>query len=179
MKKILAVAGTATAAYTLLVPGAANAHPAPDRAAVTAVKPAATVKPMTAIGFQPLGSIQYSWQGVTVEVPTGCFLGHTIKGDGRKLAQEWTSWDCSPPASSFLAVNPNMCNPRYDFIYKDMNGKIYSRLSSGNRYLGCWGATGPTFTAPNNRTLPKYGSACAALYLNGQYKGQQCHNITP
>lgn len=182
MKKVLAVAGTAVAAYTLLAPIAANAANTRSGERTAAVAPSThlsvKVNPMSATGFQSIGSFSYSLDGISISIPAGCLLGHTIKGDGKKLDSEFAGWTCAPPASSYLDFNEDMCNPRIDFIYRDTNNKIYSRYTSKTKY-GCWGASGPDFDAPNNRTLAHYGTACAAMYLNGQYKAQQCHNITP
>lgn len=130
----------------------------------------------SATGFQSIGNVGFSTNGLTFKVPTGCTIGHSIRGSGKRINQEWAGVTCAPPASSYLAFHKAFCNTRIDFIYKDTRNRIYSRYTGPTRRT-CYGATIPDTKLPAPRTLARYGTACAALYISGRYISQQCHYI--
>ena len=80
-------------------------------AALTAVLALAAPSSASATGFQSLGAISYSNGGFTIQIPSGCLLGHSIRGDGRTITKEWASVTCAPPASSWLVLHKSFAFP--------------------------------------------------------------------
>ncbi|WP_306321801.1 MULTISPECIES: hypothetical protein [unclassified Streptomyces] len=149
-RDVLSAGGTALLAASLTLSGAGAAQ-------------------ASATGTTPIDSFTYWLQGATVKVPVGCFLTHTIKGSGRKITDEFAGADCVGPAVTFT----KFCNWRIDFTYADTSNKTY-RTSRGRTHTECKGDP-LRKTAP--QTLPKYGKACARLYVNGALRATQCHSI--
>jgi hypothetical protein len=146
-------------------------------AACAAVLALAAPSNASATGFQSLGAISYSNGGITVQIPSGCLLGHSIRGDGRTITAQWASVTCAPPASSWLLFHKAFCNPRIDFVFFDGDNREYYRQRGVTRYA-CYGAELPTWEG-SPRVAGKYGKTCAQLYLNGAYENRQCHYIQP
>ncbi|WP_329290865.1 hypothetical protein OIE43_29980 [Streptomyces pseudovenezuelae] len=138
-------------------------------AAVLALTPA-TAAHATAIGSTPVRTFEYSVGGVTMKVPTGCMFTHAIRGSGRKITYQNAGVDCAFVA----AISPGFCNWRIDFTYADTDNRTY-RTSRGRTHNEC-----KIDPMRNNspRTLPRYGKACAHLYVNGVRRVSQCHHIT-
>ncbi|MGC0332135.1 hypothetical protein RKD23_005125 [Streptomyces sp. SAI-170] len=124
----------------------------------------------TAIGSAPVQTFSYSVGGVTMKVPTGCMFTHIIRGSGKKITYQNAGVDCG-----FVgALNSGFCNWRIDFTYADTNNRTY-RTSRGKTHSEC-----KIDPMRNNhpQTLPRYGKACARLYVGGVRRVSQCHNIT-
>ncbi|KOV95154.1 hypothetical protein [Streptomyces sp. NRRL B-3648] len=144
------VAGVAaTAAFTLTAPTTAHA---------------------TAVGSTPVRTFEYSVGGMTMKVPTGCMFTHIIRGSGRKITYQNAGVDCAFVA----ALSSGFCNWRIDFTYADTDNRTY-RTSRGRTHSEC-----KIDPMRNNspQTLPRYGRACARLYVNGVQRVSQCHHIT-
>ncbi|MBG0855175.1 hypothetical protein I2W78_25845 [Streptomyces spinoverrucosus] len=123
-----------------------------------------------AIGSTPVRTFEYSVGGMTVKVPTGCMLTHIIRGNGRKITYQNAGVGCAFVA----ALGTGFCNWRIDFTYADTNNRTY-RTSRGRTHAEC--KIDPMRTNPP-QTLPRYGKACARLYVNGVRRVSQCHHIT-
>ncbi|WP_030345224.1 hypothetical protein [Streptomyces sp. NRRL S-1022] len=144
------VAGVAaTAAFTLTAPTTAHA---------------------TAVGSTPVRTFEYSVGGMTMKVPTGCMFTHIIRGTGRKITYQNAGVDCAFVA----ALSSGFCNWRIDFAYADTDNRTY-RTSRGRTHSEC-----KIDPMRNNspQKLPRYGRACARLYVNGVQRVSQCHHIT-
>ncbi|MFF4781929.1 hypothetical protein ACFY3E_11575 [Streptomyces griseorubiginosus] len=124
----------------------------------------------TAIGSTPVQTFEYSVGGVTMKVPTGCMFTHAIRGDGKKITYQNAGVDCAFVA----ALSSGFCNWRIDFTYADVNNRVY-RTSRGRTHYEC-----KIDPMRNNspQTLPRYGKACAHLYVSGVRRVSQCHHIT-
>ncbi|MFF7436740.1 hypothetical protein [Streptomyces sp. NPDC008122] len=124
----------------------------------------------TAIGSTPVHTFEYSVGGATMKVPTGCTFTHIIRGDGKKITYQNAGVDCGFVA----ALGSGFCNWRIDFTYADTSNKTY-RTSRGKTHPEC-----KIDPMRNNspQTLPRYGKACAHLYVNGVRRVSQCHHIT-
>ncbi|MER8010415.1 hypothetical protein [Streptomyces sp. NPDC094149] len=124
----------------------------------------------TAIGSTPVRTFEYSVGGMTMKVPTGCMFTHIIRGNGRKITYQNAGVDCAFVA----ALGSGFCNWRIDFSYADTNNRTY-RTSRGQTHNEC-----KIDPMRNNapQTLPRYGKACAHLYVNGVRRVSQCHHIT-
>ncbi|WP_055698491.1 hypothetical protein [Streptomyces silaceus] len=126
----------------------------------------------SATGSTALGVFTYSHGGVTIKVPSGCFLTHSVKGSGKKVSSQLAGVDCVGPA----ALGSRFCNARLEFHYADTAGKTY-KIKRGPLRTKCYTGTFPTYKI-GAHTLPKYGKACAQLFINGSRKAVQCHFIT-
>lgn len=124
----------------------------------------------SAVGSTPVQTFEYSVGGATMKVPTGCMFTHAIRGGGRKITYQNAGVDCAFVA----ALGSGFCNWRIDFAYADTNAKTY-RTSRGKTHYEC-----KIDPMRNNRpqTLPRYGKACAHLYVTGVRRVSQCHHIT-
>ncbi|MFR0358229.1 hypothetical protein [Streptomyces sediminimaris] len=123
-----------------------------------------------AIGTTPVKTFDYSVGGMTVKVPTGCLFTHVIRGSGRRITYQNAGVDCA-----FVgALSSGFCNWRIDFTYGDTRNRTY-RTSRGRTHNEC-----KIDPMRNNspQTLPRYGEACAHLYVNGLRRVSQCHSIT-
>ncbi|MFF9057882.1 hypothetical protein ACF09K_04110 [Streptomyces sp. NPDC014882] len=123
-----------------------------------------------AAGSTPVQTFQYSVGGMTMKIPTGCMFTHIIRGSGRKITYQNAGVDCA-----FVgALSSGFCNWRIDFTYADTGNRIY-RASRGRTHSEC-----KIDPMRNNsrQTLPRYGKACARLFVNGIKRAGQCHHIT-
>ncbi|WP_369388853.1 hypothetical protein AB5J72_15610 [Streptomyces sp. CG1] len=84
---------------------------------------------------------------------------HIIRGDGRRITYQNAGVDCAFVA----ALSSGFCNWRIDFSYADTDNRTY-RTSRGRTHTEC-----KIDPMRNNspQTLPRYGKACAHLYVNG------------
>ncbi|GAA4795523.1 hypothetical protein GCM10023329_55220 [Streptomyces sanyensis] len=127
----------------------------------------------SAAGSTAIGSFSYSVGGTTISIPTGCFMTHSIKGSGKRINRQIAGVDCVGP-SVFAS---RFCNTRFEFHYADTRGKTY-KIQRGPLLTKCHTGTVPVYTFSKAHTLPKYGKACAQLFVNGSRKAVQCHYIT-
>ncbi|MCL6669601.1 hypothetical protein [Streptomyces panaciradicis] len=124
----------------------------------------------TAIGSTPVRTFEYSVGGMTMKIPTGCMFTHIIRGSGREITYQNAGVDCAFVA----ALSSGFCNWRIDFSYADTNNRTY-RTSRGRTHNEC--KIDPMRNNAPQR-LPRYGKACAQLYVNGVRRVSQCHHIT-
>ena len=132
--------------------------------------PQTAVARPTAYGSTPIGSFGYSWGGVTINVPVGCFFTHTIRGDGRRITNENAGTDCS----GIGWWTSGFCNWRIDFIYYDTNNRHYL-THSGPTHNKC--AVSTFRKDGRDWTVPRYGRSCATFSVNGRERARQCHSI--
>ncbi|WP_282704243.1 hypothetical protein [Streptomyces sp. CC219B] len=123
-----------------------------------------------AVGSTPVHTFEYSVGGATMKIPTGCMFTHVIRGGGRKITYQNAGVDCA----FIAALSSGFCNWRIDFTYADTNNRTY-RTSRGKTHSEC-----KIDPMRNNhpQTLPRYGKACAHLYVTGVRRVSQCHHIT-
>ncbi|SMF62956.1 hypothetical protein SAMN02745830_04861 [Streptomyces sp. Amel2xC10] len=91
-----------------------------------------------------------------MKVPTGCLFTHVIRGSGKEITYENAGVDCAYVG----ALSSGFCNWRIDFTYANTENKIDPMRNN------------------SPQTLPRYGKACAHLYVNGVRRVSQCHHIT-
>ncbi len=105
-----------------------------------------------------------------MKVPTGCLFTHIIRGSGKEITYENAGVDCAYVG----ALSSGFCNWRIDFTYAHTENKTH-RTSRGRTHPEC-----KIDPMRNNapQTLPRYGKACAHLYVNGVRRVSQCHHIT-
>ncbi|MFI7305518.1 hypothetical protein ACIBM8_20085 [Micromonospora aurantiaca] len=123
----------------------------------------------SAYGVSPIGSFQYSWEGVTIKVPTGCLLSHTVKGDGTRVDSENVGTDCVGPGYWW----GGFCNYQFSFERYDANGKYYT----ATRFPVVNKCGYNLFQSLNQGAILKPGRSCAVLRVNGVERARQCHNI--
>ncbi|MFJ6724778.1 MULTISPECIES: hypothetical protein [unclassified Streptomyces] len=123
-----------------------------------------------AAGSTPVQTFEYSVGGVTMKVPTGCMFTHVIRGSGKRITYQNAGVDCGFVA----ALGSGFCNWRIDFSYADTDNRTY-RTSRGATHAEC--KIDPMRNNAPQR-LPRYGKACARLYVNGVQRAAQCHHIT-
>ncbi|MDX3532105.1 hypothetical protein P1P75_38370 [Streptomyces sp. ID05-39B] len=112
-----------------------------------------------AAGSTPVQTFEYSVGGMTMKIPTGCMFTHIIRGSGKKITYQNAGVDCA-----FVgALSSGFCNWRIDFTYADTSNRTY-RTSRGRTHSEC-----KIDPMRNNspQTLPRYGEACARLYVTG------------
>lgn len=124
----------------------------------------------TAVGSTPVRTFEYSVGGLTMRVPTGCMFTHIIRGKGKRITYQNAGVDCGFVA----ALSSGFCNWRIDFTYADTDNRVY-RTSRGKTHSEC--RIDPMRGNAPQR-LPRYGKACAHLYVNGVRRTAQCHHIT-
>ncbi|NJQ17172.1 hypothetical protein [Streptomyces bohaiensis] len=127
---------------------------------------------LSATGSTPIGSFNFSWNGLSFKIPAGCFLTHSIKGSKKKITSQIAGVDCVGPT----ALAAQFCNSRLEFHYADTNGKTY-RIKRGPLNSSCRTGTIPSYKL-GAQTLPHYGKACTHLYVASKRRAVQCHNIT-
>ncbi|WP_328495294.1 hypothetical protein OHS59_23060 [Streptomyces sp. NBC_00414] len=139
-------------------------------AACALVLASSSVAQAGAVGSTPVRTFEYSVGGMTMKVPTGCLFTHIIRGGGKRITYQNAGVDCAFVA----ALGSGFCNWRIDFTYANTNNKTY-RTSRGRTHPEC-----KIDPMRNNspRTLPRYGKACAHLYVTGVRRVSQCHHIT-
>ncbi|MCX5170244.1 hypothetical protein OG616_19830 [Streptomyces antibioticus] len=123
-----------------------------------------------AVGSTPVQTFQYTVGGMTMKVPTGCLFTHIIRGSGKEITYENAGVDCAYVG----ALSSGFCNWRIDFTYANTENKTY-RTSRGRMHPEC--KIDPMRNNSPQR-LPRYGKACAHLYVNGVRRVSQCHHIT-
>ncbi|MFI2434306.1 hypothetical protein [Streptomyces sp. NPDC018693] len=124
----------------------------------------------TAVGSTPVRTFEYSVGGMTMKVPTGCMFTHIIRGSGKKITYQNAGVDCG-----FVgALSAGFCNWRIDFTYADTDNRMY-RTSRGKTHSEC--KIDP-MRNNSSQSLPRYGKACANLYVNAVRRASQCHHIT-
>jgi hypothetical protein len=135
------------------------------------VSPGGMVEPMSALGVGYISVFKYSWNGLTIPVPSG-YLIHQINGSGLSIPSEWAVYSPSTGVGGIWGVN--ICNWRIDFQNRSSsnNGIILTRV--GATHAGC-SLTGVSRTLSNFTV--KQGKECARLYVNGTYRGEQCHAV--
>lgn len=115
-----------------------------------------------AYGDQAIGAFTINVAGQTIHVPSG-ILHHAIDGKGLHVDKE-TSW---------YKVPAQVCNYRIDYQNRG-EGKIWSTRKGGTVWDCKFGGfSGPTIT---NFNLHR-GVECARLFVNEEFKGEQCHSI--
>ena len=123
-----------------------------------------------AAGSTPVQTFEYSVGGMTMKIPTGCMFTRIIRGSGKKISYQNAGVDCA-----FVgALSSGFCNWRIDFTYADTSNRTY-RTSRGRTHSEC-----KIDPMRNNspQTLPRYGKACARLFVTGVQRAGQCHHIT-
>nr|WP_308288039.1 hypothetical protein [Streptomyces corallincola] len=123
-----------------------------------------------AVGSSPVHTFEYSVGGMVMKVPTGCMFTHIIRGGGRRISYQNAGVDCGFVA----ALSSGFCNWRIDFVYADTDNRTY-RTARGRTHNEC--RIDP-MRGNSPQTLPRYGKACAHLYVNGVRRVSQCHHIT-
>ncbi|MEV7284359.1 hypothetical protein AB0O01_07295 [Streptomyces sp. NPDC093252] len=151
MKYAVRLASALAAAGALVITGSTSAHAG-------------------AIGSTPVRSFEYSVGGVTMKIPTGCMFTHVVRGSGKRITAQNAGVDCGFVA----ALSSGFCNWRIDFSYSDTDNRVY-RTSRGRTHSEC--KIDPLRKNSPQR-LPRYGKACAQLYVSGVRRVSQCHHIT-
>jgi hypothetical protein len=118
-----------------------------------------------AVGYQPIGGFTFTWGGVPIGLP-GFVLQHVLTGSGLTVQQETANYT--------FGVKAQFCN--YQTAFQNRKGStIYStRWSSYHSGCSYLAAVGQNIQGP---FAVKNGSQCARLYVNGTFKGEQCHNV--
>lgn len=125
------------------------------------------IRPMSATGYGWVPAFTYSWNGLQIPVPSGYIL-HVLKGSGLTV-----NVDAAQYEPNILGIQ--ICN--YRFAFQNRYGKTIYATRWAPLHAGCTygyfsqGVVGP-FTV-------RTGVDCARLYVNGIYRGEQCHNVYP
>lgn len=124
------------------------------------------VTPMSADGYAFLSAFTYSWQGLSIPVP-GSYIYHRVAGSGLTVTEEEGTW------MPMAATSFQMCNTQFQF--QNRNGStIYSTVKMSVESGCSVGYRSQTYTP--DRTV-KTGLLCARLFVNGTFRGEQCHNV--
>lgn len=122
------------------------------------------IQERSAEGNQVINGFTANILGQNITVPTGN-LHHTIFGKGLHIDKEISKYN----------VPAQVCNYHIDYQNRG-EGKIYS-THVGKTVWDCTpgGAVGPELTNVD----VKRGVQCARLFVNEEFKGEQCHSINP
>ena len=131
--------------------------------------PEGTIVPMDASGFGTTSPFNYSWGGINWSIPTGRIY-HEVKGSGLTVTNELANWIALSPTSA------QICNWRWNL--QNRYGTTIHSTVVGSLQTGCKIGSVPTFEYVPDRTM-KTGLLCARLFVNGSYRGEQCHNVFP
>lgn len=130
------------------------------------------ISPMSATGAQIISPFSVTLKGVTIAVPSG-YLTHKIEGSGLTINKETAVYQPSLGAGGVWGVN--ICNWRIDFQNRDLRN--ISSTSIGTTHASC-DVIGVSRTKSTTVTV-KQGVQCARLYVNGTFRGEQCHSVFP
>ncbi|MEU0359831.1 hypothetical protein [Streptomyces cyaneofuscatus] len=133
----------------------------------------AGVTPRSAGGSTPVDSFSYEAGGISISVPTGCFLNHYIEGSGKRITAQRAGVDCGGPA----ALLAKFCNTRIEYHYANTSNKTY-KVVKGPLNTSCKTGQVPMWSRDTDHTLAHYGKACAQLFVNGKRRSVQCHYIS-
>lgn len=124
----------------------------------------------SAIGTTPIATFRYTVSGVTINVPTGCFLTHRISGAGQRIDAENAGVDCAGPGLWW----GGFCNWRINFEYFNSDNQWYG-TNQGGLNSSCDYYTFRTDTRSHRLAGP--GRACAVFIVNATERARQCHSI--
>lgn len=131
--------------------------------------------PAHASGFatRPIGTFTWNYQGVDINVPTGCFLNMKVNGTGTHVDSTIANVDCIGPAATVPGL---FCNYRGKYIFKDSDGNEYASEETAV-HEGCGQASYP-IDSMSSRDL-QTGSICLDLELDGNVRGTTCIAVFP
>lgn len=126
------------------------------------------VTPMSATGYAWLAGYTFGWKGFNITVPATHLL-HKLNGSGLSITGESATY------SYGNITNVQVCN--YQTQFQNRYGStIYSTrkasLHEGCSYVAFSQSIPGTFTV-------KTGVQCARFFVNGIYRGEQCHQVFP
>jgi hypothetical protein len=98
------------------------------------------------------------------------YLCHLIHTNGKLIEEQKAAYTAS--AGIYAPLVDNICNWKIDFVYYDTNGDEYMR-DEGDIVSDC--KQGVSRKVADVRELPKYGTTCAELIVDGEKKFTQCH----
>lgn len=126
------------------------------------------IQPASAEGVGIVAGFQYTFKGVTITVPSAT-LTHAINGSGLTINKEVAAYAAGG------AIAAQICN--WQIVFQNRYGStIYSTRSTAVQE----GCSYVTFSAyAQGPFTVKTGLQCARLYVNGNYRGEQCHNVFP
>ncbi|MCL1800261.1 MAG: hypothetical protein FWG25_02695 [Promicromonosporaceae bacterium] len=119
-----------------------------------------------ATGMANIPSFTFDFNGLSIKVPA-FVLTHKIVGSGLTVTSETASWTG--------VTNFQLCNYRVDFQNR-YGSTIYSTHTTG-LHTGCTTFGSGSMSAQNVPYTLKTGAQCARLYVNGTFRGEQCHNV--
>jgi hypothetical protein len=124
-----------------------------------------TISPRSATGYSNIGGFTFNWGGVPIGIP-GFLLQHTLSGSGLTVDQDTANYT--------FGVQVQLCN--YQTAFQNRKGStIYSTRWSAY-HAGCsYGAA--LMQNVKGPFQVKNGQQCARLYVNGNFKGEQCHSV--
>lgn len=130
------------------------------------------IQPMSADGVQYISAFRYTIKGVSIPVPSG-YLIHSIRGSGLRANSETATY--SPAPSAVGAIwGSNICNWRIDFQNRRASNNSIATTWPGETNSGCTTKL-PSRTARNIGFVR--GVQCARLFVNGVFRGEQCHSV--
>lgn len=125
------------------------------------------IEPLSASGYQIIPGYEIGIKGVAVQVPQG-LLFQKISGSGTQIDRDYADYE--------VAASLNYCNWRIDFQNRT-GSKVHKTWKGPSHYECKWlGGAKASATAHPGKVKP--GLQCARLFVNGTFRGEQCHNIT-
>jgi hypothetical protein len=120
----------------------------------------------SATGIALIDGFTYTFGGVEFSIPT-FYLLHEIRGSGLVIDSEAATiyWG--------ITVQPPICNWRFDFQNRE-GGTIFSTYSTPVHEDCSYG----TFWVDESGPWHVHrGAQCARLFVNGTFRGEQCHSV--
>lgn len=156
---------------SLAIPGGAGAAAAEsehDEREVATVEPAGPpLGPQDANGQEIISAYHFEWNGISIPVLTTPLI-HMIRGDGLTVD--------SANITYYMGPAYRVCNHQIVWVNRYGN-TVYSSRSTPLRSTCSWG--GFNESMPNKTPWQvRSGVVCAQLYVAGDFRGEQCHNVT-
>lgn len=109
----ISLAALATASLVVAAPTSSLGAEVPVVAGEVARTTSGPIEAQSATGGEPLGTMSIGWKGATFKVPTGCTLGHSIRGSGRTITKQWASVTCASPCSRVHLTEAAVLQPAH------------------------------------------------------------------
>lgn len=125
------------------------------------------IQAKSAIGYANIGGFTFNYGGVAIGVPGFVMQHGIISGStGLQISQEYANYS--------FGVKVQLCN--FQTAFQNRSGSTIYSTRWAPKHEGCivGFSTGQSVNGPFN---VKNGAECARLYVNGAFKGEQCHSV--
>ena len=120
----------------------------------------------------PISSFGYSYGGISIAIPTGCFLSIAMKYNEKTAGVQ--KLNAGTDCIGVLAAHPWwFCNSKMSFTFYDTQGRKYYKWTSR---VNTRCRTSLLVTVPQS-VAGRYGKMCVRLYVDGDMRKKSCKSI--